>query len=44
MTTRRFIASGVVLILALGAWPRAAAAQTGPPQERARLRERLSDL
>ena len=44
MTTRRFIASGVVLILALGAWPLAAAAQTGPPQERARLRERLSDL
>jgi Spy/CpxP family protein refolding chaperone len=44
MMTKRFLANALVLILALGAWPIAAAAQSGPPQERARLRERLSDL
>jgi Spy/CpxP family protein refolding chaperone len=44
MMTKSFLANALVLILALGAWPTAAAAQSGPPQERARLRERLSDL
>jgi Spy/CpxP family protein refolding chaperone len=44
MNTNRLTGVGLALALILGAFSAAPAAQAGDPQNRARLRERLSDL